>query len=165
LIRVAIFLVLFAPDSCLQMLDEGAAKGDPNAGKTPALDTPPIELPNGGSTQNACDRTTAQARDILGRYCGPCHGGATPDAHRGCPPFDFVLDFQRLTMTRSETAKDPRDPSQGMVFVIPGDPEYSRVYQRVADDEMPPKSVDPKSRPNFSDISVLYTWIKNCVGQ
>ena len=149
---------------CLQKLDEHAAKGDPtDAG--PALETPPIQLPGGGTTQNPCDLTTAQARAILRAYCAVCHGGQTPEANQG--RFDFLLDFQRLTMTRSQSARDPRDPSQGMVFLVPGDPEDSRVYQRIADDEMPPMLLggsDPLPRPSISEISVLYTWISSCVG-
>jgi hypothetical protein len=156
-------MLVLALAGCPQKLDEKAATGDPvDAG--PALDTPPIELPGGGTTQNPCDRTTAQAQDILRRYCVLCHGGQTPEANQGHPHFDFILDFKRLTMTRSENAKDPRDLSMGMVFVVPGDPEDSRVYQRIADNEMPPTGgADPLPRPNFSEISVLYTWIMSCV--
>ena len=164
--RRCLIVVLCALCGCLQKLDEHAAKGNPiDAG--PALETPPIELPGGGTTQNPCDRTTAQARDILHTYCAVCHGGQTPEADKGNPPFNFILDFQRLTMTRSQNVPDPRDPSLGMVFLVPGDPEDSRVYQRIADDEMPPMlppELDPLPRPNISEISVLYTWITSCVG-
>jgi hypothetical protein len=156
------FLVLtLSRPTCLQQLNENAAKGDPiDAG--PALETPPIQLPSGGTTQNSCDRTTGQARDILSKYCAMCHGGGSPSAQKG--GFDFLLDFKRLTMARSGTVKDPRDPSMGMVFVVPGDPEISRVYRRIADNEMPPPQLDQLPRPNASDISVLYTWITSCVG-
>ena len=158
-------LLLLLPACFLQPLDDKAAKGDPNAG--PSLDTPPIDLPNGDTTSDACMATTWNARDILSRYCGNCHGGGDDGARRGQPPFDYVLDFQRMTTARSATVPDPRDPSQGMVFMVPGDPEDSRVYQRIANDEMPPVlpvGLDPLPRPTISDLSVLYTFISSCMG-
>jgi len=149
-------LCALAGHACLQKVDENAAKGDPKALQTPALDTPPIELPGGGTTQNSCDLTNAQARAIVRTYCARCHGGQAPGEDKGDPPFDFVLDLERLTTTRWES----------MLFVTPGDPDSSRVYLRMANDEMPPMPLggtDQPPRPSISEISVLYAWIKSCV--
>jgi hypothetical protein len=160
-------VLLCAPACFLQKLDENAAKGDPNANKGPALDTPPIDLPGGGSTNDPCARTIAQATDILRTNCASCHGGGQPGARQGQPPFDFVLDFARMTMTRSATVPDPHSPSQGMLFIVPGDPDASRVYQRIVHGEMPPMlpvGLDPLPRPSISDISLLNYWITSCMG-
>lgn len=159
-------LLLCLPACFFQPLDENAAKGDPNAGGN-GLDTPPIDLPNGDSTTDACSATTWHATDILRTYCAQCHGGGDSGARQGQPPFDFVLDFQRMMTARSATVPDPRDPALGMVFIVPGYPEYSRVYQRIANNEMPPMlpvGLDPLPRPTISDLSVLYTWIASCMG-
>jgi hypothetical protein len=159
-------LLLLLPACFLQPLDENAAKGSPNAG-SPAIDTPPIDLPNGDSTHDACAATNWHATDILRTYCGGCHGGGDPGARQGQPPFDYVLDFQRMMNARSATVPDPRDPTQGMVFLVPGDPEDSRVYQRIANGEMPPMlpvGLDPLPRPTISDLSLLNAWITFCMG-
>ena len=159
-------LCALAGPACLQKLDENAAKGDPKAIQAPALDTPPIELPGGGTTLDPCDRTNAQAQIILRTYCAGCHGGEAPGADKGHPPFDFVLDLARLTTTRCASVPDPHDPSQGMLFVAPMDPESSRIYLRMRDNEMPPMPLggsDPLPRPSISEVSVIYTWIKSCV--
>jgi hypothetical protein len=163
--RLLSLLLCAALPACFQDLDENAAKGDPNA-QGPALDTPPIDLPNGDTAPNGCAAVTWQATDMLRTYCGQCHGGQDAGARRGQPPFDYVLDFQRMASARSATVPDPRDPTQGMVFMVPGDPEDSRVYQRIYDNEMPPQlpvGLDPLPRPSVSDISVLYTFIASCM--
>jgi hypothetical protein len=165
-LRKLLVLLVCVEPACFQDLNENAAKGDPNA-QGPALDTPPIDLPNGDQTNDACMATTWRATDILRRDCAQCHGGQDDGARRGQPPFDYVLDFQRMTTARSATVPDPRAPSQGMLFIVPGDPEDSRVYQRIANGEMPPTlpvGLDPLPRPNISEISLLYTWISNCMG-
>jgi len=160
---IAVACALAVP-ACFQQLDEGAASGDDNSDTS--LDTPPIDLPGGGSTTDACVANQGSALAALRTYCADCHGGGSPGARRGQPPFDFVLDITRLTTARSESVPDPDDPTQGMRFVVPGKPHKSRVYQRIADDEMPPVlpvGLDPLPRPTISDVSVLYTWITACV--
>jgi hypothetical protein len=159
---IAVACALAVP-ACFQKLDDQAAAGGDDE---TSLATPPIDLPNGDTTTNPCDRTHAQATATLRTYCADCHGGDKPGARRGQPPFDFVLDLKRLTHARSESVRDPHDPSKGMVFIVPGDPASSRVYRRIADDEMPPTlpvGLDPLPRPTISDVSVLYTWITSCI--
>lgn len=160
---IAVTCALAAP-ACFQQLDEGAASGDDTE---TSLDTPPIDLPGGDTTTDPCVANQRAALAALQTYCADCHGGGSPGARRGQPPFDFVLDVGRLMTARSESVPDPHDPSMGMRFLVPGDPPSSRVYQRIAADEMPPTlpvGLDPLPRPTISDVSVLYTWIASCIG-
>jgi hypothetical protein len=164
-----------AANGCFQQLDTGAAKhtlahaaaeADSDAGPTVALDTPPIVLADGNTAADACSATRAQAMDILQRDCARCHGGQSPGARQGQPPFDFVLDSDRLTQAVSATAKD-LTTMQPARFLVPGDPDHSRIYVRPAMGEMPPPDVVglPKlPRPGASELSVLRQWIAHCLG-
>ena len=159
-------LLLVGLTGCLQELDEGAASGGGADEPAISLETPPIELPGGETTSDPCVLTVLQAKTILETNCAACHGGGSPGARQGQPPFDYVLDFDRLLEARSESVPDPSDPSQGMRFVVPGDPEASRVYLRIAVGEMPPElpvDAEPLPRPSISDTSVLYAWIELCM--
>jgi hypothetical protein len=164
--RSALAALLLAA-GCLQVIDPDAASGGgENDGPTISIDTPPIELPDGGSTAEACVLTTQQANDILSRNCAACHGGGSPGASQGQPPFDFVLDFDRLKTTRSASVPDPSDPAQGMLFIAPGAPELSRVYMRIWNREMPPEppvGLPPIPMPTVSDMSLLDAWIATCM--
>lgn len=153
---------------CFQTLDEDAASGGgpDQADAAPALDTPPIELPDGETTTDPCVPTAQQANDILTTNCAGCHGGGSAGARQGQPPFDYVLDVDKLKAARSATVPDPIDEEMGMRFVRPGNPESSRVWVRIATGEMPPElpiGVDPIPRPSVSDASLLYTWIRDCL--
>lgn len=154
--------------ACIQELDPDASSGGGDSGDDSEvlLDTPPIDLPGGGTTDDPCEVTTAQAMEILDTTCGSCHGGGSPGARQGQPPFDYVLDVDKLIAARSESVPDPDDPSLGMRFLIPGDPEGSRLYARIVAGEMPPDvpvGLPEIPLPTVSDMSVLYTWINSCV--
>lgn len=127
----------------------------------PAIEpgAPPISLPD-GSTTDPCVLTTLQATEILRTYCAGCHGGDSPGAHKGDTPFDFLLDFDKLKVARSIDPGKPR-------FAVPGAPDASRVYVRIARGEMPPPQpldLPQLPHPTVSDISVLYEWIVSCLG-
>jgi mono/diheme cytochrome c family protein len=161
-------LALCAPfaTACLQTLDEKAASGSEGGPPDLSLDTPPIELPNGDTTTDSCVATGLQAHAILQNSCAGCHGGDGPGARQGQPPFDFVLDDARLTTVRSVNVKDVNDPTKGMLFVAPGNPDDSRIYRRIVAGEMPPMlpiGVKQPPRPTISDMSILQTWITTCV--
>jgi hypothetical protein len=117
-----------------------------------------------GTSIDSCDAITSQARTILETDCASCHGGRTPGEHHGVPPFDFVLDFEKLKVARSGSALDPTDPRLGMRFLIPGHPDDSRIYQRIRRGEMPPMPDVPLPRPTVSDTSLLRDWIMRCMG-
>ncbi|HEX4353037.1 MAG TPA: hypothetical protein VHZ95_08990 [Polyangiales bacterium] len=164
-------LALSSSLAACQPLDSAAAAGDLQAvdvdDHTVALDPPAIELADGGSVNDACAATTIQAHEILENNCARCHGGATPGARQGSPPFDCVLDTTRLLTMVSATAVDP-DTMQPAHFLVPGDPDHSRIYLRPLHGEMPPPDVvglPPNPRPSVSDLSVLRQWISSCVEQ
>lgn len=174
IVQRAALLVVSAPlvSACFQKLDSDAAEGGgasvaaPGTSHTVALDTPPIELDDGSSTADPCIATTASAMAVLGHYCAPCHGGSSPGARQGQPPFDFVLDVGRLESAVSATVKDPitHEPVR---FLVPGDPDHSRIYLRAYKGEMPPPDLvglPPTPRPTVSDLSVLRAWIASCLG-
>jgi hypothetical protein len=129
------------------------------------LDTPPIYLPDGGTTATPCDQIEQQSLAIRQTYCAGCHSSPASQAGLG-----FILDDARLTGALSQTAVLPDGKPQRLL--VPGDPYASRLYQRVAASlggsaaGMPPVAqpgypVIP--RPSVSDVSVLYAWIAACV--
>jgi hypothetical protein len=161
-----------ATSGCFQELDSRAGKGSApvaaeKVGPTIVLETPAIDLPDGTTTRDPCVLITSQATSILQANCAHCHGGGSPGARQGQPPFDCVLDFEKLKTMTSTSVRDPRDPSRGMRFLIPGDPDNSRLYVRIARAEMPPVpplGLDPIPLPSVSDVSLLRTWISSCLG-
>ncbi|HET8938670.1 MAG TPA: hypothetical protein VFN67_34730 [Polyangiales bacterium] len=152
-----------------QPLDSGAALGEPFKAEaestSAALGKPALELEDGSVANDACDAVRTQAYQILDRTCGNCHGGGAPGARQGTPPFEAVLDEERMMTMFSSTAKDP-ETLQPARFLVAGDPDHSRVYLRPMNGEMPPPDVVglPKNpRPSASDLSVLRHWIKSCI--
>lgn len=152
-----------------QPLDSGAALGDPytgdNGSTSAALEGSGIELADGSTPSTGCDAIRIQAHDILANNCAHCHGGDNPGARQGTPPFDCVLDPDRMVSMVSATAKDP-DTLQPARFLKPGDPDHSRIYLRPYNGEMPPPDVvglPANPRPSVSDLSVLRQWIESCV--
>jgi hypothetical protein len=148
----------------------------------PFIITPPIDFlsPDGApaSTGDPCEATSAHATTIFLLNCAGCHGGRNAGERQGQPPFDYILDLDKLLKARSATVPDPLAPPenqipntpnfQGMRFIVPGDPDHSRVYLRVTLKQMPPPPIVGmpdllKSRPNVSDFSVLREWITNCL--
>jgi hypothetical protein len=143
--------------------EEAAAQADAGSGYTVALDTPAIEVDfEGDTTLDSCVATTNQARAILERNCAGCH--APPAAMGG---FRSILDFPVLVTLTSSTQRDQAS-GEFVRLVVPGDPDGSRLYRRVAGNEMPPMrdaSLPPLPRPSISDVSVLRQWIEACLPQ
>jgi hypothetical protein len=105
----------------------------------------------GGSTDidgggDGCDAVRSQARAILATNCAFCHEAPGNQAN-----FDFILEPDKLKMAVSST---------GQRFVVPGDPDQSRIYQRISVGEMPPPGRMP--RPSMSDVQVIRQWIASC---
>jgi hypothetical protein len=168
--RLGALLALCYLAGC-QPLDAASAFGPPfsgdTQGSTVALETPAIELADGGTVRDACAATTRQAHDILERNCARCHGGANAGARQGQPPFDCVLDTPRLLSMVSATVTDP-DSMQPARFLVAGDPDHSRIYLRPLNGEMPPPDIiglPASARPSVSDLSLLRTWISSCIEQ
>jgi mono/diheme cytochrome c family protein len=81
--------------------------------------------------------SAVQARGILKKHCAQCHGEA--GSRKG--GMNYILD-RDLLVERGQ--------------VIPGDPEKSPLWQRVAKSEMPPEK---QPRPSSDDLAVLKRWI------
>ena len=83
--------------------------------------------------------TRAQrAEEVLIRNCHSCHG--KNGSNEG--GFNFVLNREELINTG---------------FVLPGDPDNSDLFARMANNEMPPPGQTP--RPSGSDIALIKKWI------
>jgi hypothetical protein len=142
-----------------QQLDTSAARGpDGNAnrpnnpttvdheeGSTHADSGPPPA--SGEPTSDACEPVRAQARAIREANCAPCHQAPAKEGN-----FYFVLDDEVLVKAVSAT---------GQRFIVPGAPEDSRLYRRVAAGEMPPRA--RTQRPSPDDVALLRRWISGCL--
>jgi hypothetical protein len=157
----------------LQKVDSGAASGgtpaaddagtdaapmnDDAAPPVAIVDGTPIATDDGGTTGDPCVPTVEQARAIRQTYCAGCHA---PPAKMG--GFDFVMDDAKLLTAVSATVDDAGAP---LPFLVPGDPDRSRIYHRAAVGEMPPVQappLPPNPAPTVSDLSVLRAWITTC---
>lgn len=108
-----------------------------------------------------CDKTVIDAHNILKNHCASCHDIGM--ASFGVPRFDFVMDdAQLMTKTWDRTGQPAAR------FLTPGDPANSVIYLRsTMNRDMPPTMVDPNQpfypRVTFSEGSVLFEWIANCI--
>jgi hypothetical protein len=160
---------------CFQEIDSGAS----SAASATTLAAPPthtVDLmtpaigygtpADAQETDDPCTATTFHATETLRAACAPCHGGG-PGQNLGQPPFDYVLDVGKLLKAVSSTVKDPVT-MQPVRFLVPGDPDHSRIYVRMFKREMPPGDVvglpPNPNRPTVSDISVIRQWIAHCLG-
>ncbi len=116
----------------------------------------PVFLDGGATSTNPCDLLGERSHAIREAYCAPCHN---PPQSMGS--FNFCLDDSELMTAYSQNAIDP---ATGKLrhMLVPGDPDNSYLYLRVAIGNMPPLGVMP--RPPASDVSVLREWITSCLG-
>jgi hypothetical protein len=151
---------------CVYVLDseelDAKAAGDPveeTVEFTVALETPAVELNDGGLASDSCVLTNDQVRAILTRSCASCH--APPGGAGG---FRSILDWPTLITALSATATDPVSGNP-VRLLVPGEPDQSRLYARLSRGEMPPR-LDPAlpqlPRPTISDVSVVREWITSC---
>ena len=103
--------------------------------------------PGPPSSSDGCDPVRAQARTIRLNNCAICHQAPAKEGN-----FYFVLDDDTLAKAVS---------ASGQRFIVPGEPDSSRLYRRVAAGEMPPKS--RSQRPTADEIAVLRQWISTCM--
>jgi hypothetical protein len=102
----------------------------------------------------SCAQTCMDAQTIMQNLCDGCHqtgsiGGLADPA-----------DYHSLSNVQA-SSKFP-----GQVYVLPGDPDRSLIYKRIAvDRDMPPPStIDSQiPQPSISDVSVLREWIQSCI--
>ena len=173
------FALSLATMGCLQQLDTHASEGVTNVTVDPALgiggpfpvkeETPIIAVtsdPNSGdpidTTTDPCVKTKQDAADIRKRACQGCHEAPTAEGKALGDPLDHVLNDDSIINVASTT------PSfSGWKYVIPGDPENSLIYHRVAVvQDMPKQATDATSTTltvSISEMSVLRAWIM-CLG-
>lgn len=111
----------------------------------------PANLPSPG-----CAQTCADAQTILQTSCGACHGGVTLNT-----PLQAITDYHALSNVPASSKYPP-----GQVYVLPGDPDHSLLYERIVSREMPPPNHDvapPLPSPSVSDWSILREWIQSCI--
>src|SRR5262245_45756363 len=101
---------------------------------------PPPKGNSGSPLSENCTQIKQQARSVLETNCAGCHNAPNKSGN-----FDFILDTDKLK-------------SQGLL--VPGNPEASLIYTRIAKNEMPPAG--QSQRPTNSDTTVIYQWIKVC---
>jgi hypothetical protein len=162
------FFTLSALAACgLEPVDDGAAtravgwNGELTDNIVPNDRDVFLDIDESMPAADPCEKTTADARDVLDKNCASCHSG--PNA-TGLPPWDFVLDFDKL-----KTATWNREGAAPLRFLVPGDPDNSQIYVRaVIDQSMPPVPTDLGqtgfARVTYSGGSVLREWIANCMG-
>jgi len=160
--------------ACFQEIDSGASSASSTTLMAPPAHTVDLMTPSIGfgtpadaqETDDPCTATTFHATSILRSACSACHGGG-PGQNLGQPPFDYVLDVDKLLTAVSSTVKDPVT-MQPVRFLVPGDPDHSRIYVRMFRREMPPGDIvglpPNPNRPTVSDISVIRQWISHCLG-
>jgi hypothetical protein len=147
---------LAAPSGCTELAPRAASGGgggpvtprrpeEAAEEVSPERVPPPEMLPQPAGAD--CDSLRTQARRILETNCASCHQDPANQAN-----FSFCMDVDRLAMSVSSTGKR---------FLVPGSPEQSRLFERVANGEMPPAIVT--QRPTSADVMTLRQWIAGCV--
>jgi hypothetical protein len=171
-------LLLLAPlaAACFQEIDNGATRDALNQ-------TPPVEVGDGAPTTHietpdpsaitfdgsvvtasvGCEATTAQATDILTNSCAFCHTASN------IGNFSTILDVNAMINAPVATPSyiDPTT-NKAYSYVVPGQPDRSFIYVRMARGDMPQAITDPRTAqyriPTISDKSVIHEWIQNCIG-
>jgi hypothetical protein len=135
------------PDSAAPPQDSGGSTGSGGRGAGGASGSGGASGADGPAAVDPCVAVDRQARAILEASCAHCHQSPAKMGN-----FDFCLEVDTLTMAVGSTGKR---------FIVPGLPDESRLYQRVAAGEMPPPARMP--RPSREDVMVLREWIGTCL--
>ena len=176
-----LFVVLgsFLAMGCLQQLDPNASSGNTSVTVDPAKgsggpfpvieDTPLIAIKSdpktgdplpGQETTDPCVKTIQDATDILTQNCQGCHEAPTADGKALGDPLNHILQSDAIVNVPSTTAAWSKD---GWKYVVPGNPEASLIYHRVAVvQDMPKPPPDATQRAltvTISQMSVLRAWI------
>src|SRR6478736_755113 len=166
-----------------KITEEPKATDDkPEAGKPEeAADKPDAEEPKAAKSEQAADAYAAAEKvksgdipvptdqvaeaafEALEKNCSRCHQ-AGPTLKRAKPAKNFgnILHLEEL-------AQDPN-------FILPGNPDGSKLFVQVAKKEMPYdcyQEFDCKQEPSEKDVQAIYDWIKslgaaqlaNCTGR
>jgi hypothetical protein len=126
--------------------DAGTGTGDGTADDTGAEESGGAE--DGSSPSDvptACIDLEPRVLAVFEANCAKCHGAGSP-AQGG---IDYILDLD-LLMAQSK--------------VIPGNPEESRVYDRMSAAMSPMPPTSETQRPTAADIESVGKWIDECAG-
>jgi hypothetical protein len=136
-----------------------------------ATGVPPIFLADGSTTTDPCVQIEAESLAIRQQSCAPCHT-ATPRALCSCG-LNNVMDDGFLVSTTTTNFLVDGGPG---LYVDPGNPGSSVIYERIANGTMPPPPSTASGilgststafanliYPTPADLSVLGEWILNCV--
>jgi formylglycine-generating enzyme required for sulfatase activity len=145
---------------------DGASVSDDARPGVVVADASDLDIPV--SPSDPCALIEQESLAIRTKYCAACHSpGTNPSA-----PFHNILDDQVLPdggggtlLTQTGALLDPTT-GQYPLLVVPGDPDHSLLYERVAAGTMPPRAASgqqPNLLPTASDISILRSWIF-CLG-
>jgi serine/threonine-protein kinase len=89
------------------------------------------------------EQEAGRVREILQRNCFECHGQNPAKIRKNLN----ILDRQQLLNT------DRR-------IVVPGDPDHSRLIQRIADGSMPPEEEETRlPRVTETELAILKDWV------
>lgn len=97
-----------------------------------------------GRADDAGQELARNGTALIEKYCYRCHG-----AQRNGSPLFVVLDRDGLINSKAK-------------YVVPGKPDESYMWQRVADGEMPPEG---EPAPSAAEKDVLKAWIAAGVPQ
>jgi mono/diheme cytochrome c family protein len=89
------------------------------------------------------EQEAPRVREILERNCFECHGQDPGRIRKNLN----ILDHQQLLNTQRR-------------IVVPGDPEHSRLIQRIADGSMPPEEEETRlPRVTEAELVILNDWV------
>jgi hypothetical protein len=99
--------------------------------------------PTIAGVHNQAQHNAARVREILTRNCYDCHGRFPAKIRKNLN----ILDHAQLLNTERK-------------IVVPGDPEHSRLIQRIADGSMPPEEEEARlPRLTEVELTILRDWV------
>jgi hypothetical protein len=89
------------------------------------------------------EQEAVRVREILHRNCFECHGQDSSKIRKSLN----ILDHRQLLNAERK-------------IVVPGDPEHSRLIQRIADGSMPPEEEETRlPRVTETELAILKDWV------
>lgn len=113
-----------------------------------------VFVPDTGHAQETRLGLPGNVKKIFKKHCVECHGKPgerAKDLKRAKAGFDFIYDVSALLNGRSK---------KGHRYIVPGDPDASKLFELVKSDEMPEDAAF-FVRPALEDSekAVLKKWI------
>jgi hypothetical protein len=138
--RAALLAALLGVGACQNAVGDGAG---PNTSEDPpggGVGDPvePGEIARALPRVLPCGPATETTRAVLESRCGSCHGSESS----GKGGFDTIDDALALVAAGK---------------IVPGDPDASPLYKKIAEGIMPPKEVP--ERPTAAELKSLREWI------